>query len=637
VPKSHVRKNKIKKKKVGKEYDEYFDGGYYEVFRRGKNVFSRLKMTKEEHAQWMLQIEENRPKLFEEIKQFIEEVKSLIFAHDKIFIIGGIASLAFDEMENNQGTDDSDPEVAMEYCQSIALTSQNLNSGVPPTKEILDKIYELLKTIRSHFKYYYIFENANQEPDVKSEIRASMIAETLYIRGEGYLKHIKELFTELFSSHDSFFQKHYSFHSSDIIKTFEDLENSFRSRLTSKDRIPNPIFLSRFRWWQLTGNGSPETFLKQNPGFAVENGVAALYYIHEINSFEKLYRIRHLDEIQEKVVKALALKFNENSNFGDCEVLNESKIFLYPIVQEGNDNYYLFSMYLGARNYINIAMNLIRQADINYYNKSFLSSRVLISKDNFIERKVKSLFEKMLPNVKFYPNVKYNYSTPSIDLKCANAQDGIYELDILGLSENATYLIEVKAGLLNEKAKRGAILSLQSDLTKLIGNAICQSYRAYSFVMDNPNNVFVSKDTETLKPSNRKNVYRVSVSFSYVGGLISSLDKLQQFGVIEKNVEFAWTINIHDLMAFSEIIDSENEFIDYLNKRIPLYQDKRLVNLDETALLGLYYADDLRIHKDFKDSDSVGLNTRSYTKDIDAFFEKNGGKPKKNNTSKRKN
>ncbi|UAY53176.1 hypothetical protein [Ferruginibacter albus] len=629
MPKSPIRKKKVKKKKSKKEYDDYFDGGYYEVIRKGKNVFTRLKMSKQEHAAWMLQIEENRPKLYEEIKQDIERVKNLINSHDKIYIIAGIASLAFEEMENNPEKDESDPEVSMEYCQSIALAFDN-ESTVIPTKEVLQKIYELIKKIRNDFKYYYLFENVNKQiPDVQAEIRAGMISESLYIRGEGYLKHIKELFAELFSSHDTFFQKHFGFNSGDIIKTIEDLEYSFRSRLTSKEGKPNPIFLNSFRKWQLSENNTPQSFLQQNPGFAIENGMPALYYVLEISSFEKLYRIRHLNEVQKKVVEVLSLKFGDNTEFGNCEILNDSKIFSYPIVQGKDENYYLFSMYLGARNYIRIAMNLIRQADLGYYNKSFLNNRVLISKDNFIERKVKTLFEKMLPGAKFYPNVKYNYPTPNVDIKCAKALDGNYELDILGISENATYFIEVKSGLLNEKAKRGALLTLHSDLTKLIGDAICQSYRAYRFALDNEDSFFTSCDLVQISPINRKNVYRISVSFSYMGGLISSLDKLQQFGVIENNVEFAWAVNIYDLMAFSEIIDSEQEFIDYLDRRIPLYQDKRLTNLDETALLGLFYEDDLNIHKDLKNTDTVSLNSRSYMKEIDAFFDKGGDKPKK--------
>ena len=81
------------------------------------------------------------------------------------------------------------------------------------------------------------------------------------------------------------------------------------------------------------------------------------------------------------------------------------------------------------------------------------------------------------------------------------------------------------------------------------------------------------------------------------------------------------------MIAFSEVIASEGELLDYLQKRIQLYYNKRLINLDEVAQLGLYYHDHLRIHKDFKDTDIVMLNTKSYTSEFDDYFQSNGPKP----------
>lgn len=634
------RKRKIKKpKKTSKKikYDEVFDGGWYEVARRGRNVFQRLKMTKEQREEWMKQIEENVPKFYEEIKTKIERVVALINQYDKIFIIGGVASVAMDDHLANLEEDTSDPETSIEYCQSIVLATPNTNIGVIPAIEVIKDIYEQLKQIKSDFRWYYKFQFVGtDDSDIKSTVRSNMIGESMDVRGEGYLKHIEELFHELFTPHDSIFQKYYGFNSADIIKTIKALEYSFCLRVTSSKGQPHVTFLYEFNKWQLTGSGDQRDFARKNPGLAIEKGIPALYYPLNIPDTEKLYRIRHINEVQEKVVKALALGFGDNSVFAEhsaFEILNESRIFTNPVVMGADGNYYLFSMNIGARNYQAIAINLLKKADPDYFNKSFMNNRVLISKDNFVESKVLSLFKKMLPNVEFFPNVKYNIQSPGLDLKCASSKDGKYELDILGISDEATFVIEIKAGLVNEKSKRGATLSIHADLKKLIGDAICQSYRAYRFVVDESNSFFTNSDGSIIRPKNRNNVQRISVSFSYVGGLMTSLSKLQEFGVIEKNAEFAWTVNIHDLIAFAEVIASEAELLDYLQKRIPLYYNKRLINLDELALLGLYYHDDLRIHKDFKNTDTVMLNTKSYTRVFDEYFQSIGRKPAKKKRS----
>ena len=86
------------------------------------------------------------------------------------------------------------------------------------------------------------------------------------------------------------------------------------------------------------------------------------------------------------------------------------------------------------------------------------------------------------------------------------------------------------------------------------------------------------------------------------------MSKLQEFGIIDTNSNFAWTVNIFDLIPFTDLIPSEEMFIDYLSKRLPLYNDKRLVNIDEMDMLGLYFDNDLKIDKAFKNSNKVQLN-----------------------------
>lgn len=195
----------------------------------------------------------------------------------------------------------------------------------------------------------------------------------------------------------------------------------------------------------------------------------------------------------------------------------------------------------------------------------------------------------------------------------------------MGISDNATYLIEVKAGLISDAAKRGALSSIKTDLTGIIGDAICQSYRAFMFLTENKNTSFETGTGESISPINRDKVYRISVSFSVVGTLVSSLTKLQQYGIIDQNSEFAWAVNIYDLMAFTDLIDSEKMFIDYLDKRLPLYINENLVNTDEMDLLGLYFTNDLKIKNSLKNTDRLQLY--EFKKNIDNYFERGGSRP----------
>lgn len=641
MSKSKVRKKKKSKPKAANKEIITLPG--MQIIRKGKNIFMRNTMSQDEHAAYLKQLQENRPKVYDEIKELIQRTIDKINAYDKLLVLGGIASYGYMKMLTDE-SDDGLSETTIEYCQSIATSTPNLNKGKIPTGETLNEIYEALVSIRRHFAAYYAIEHVTgKHSKTESDLRHHMISETLYIRGEGYYSHIRQLFIEMFSPHDTFFEKTYGFKSQDILDTFDKLEESYGCRLMMPDGRPHPVQTVKLHRWieknkekitraMIESGEYLNEFSKEHPEVIVHNNGVILYPLNQIDTYEGLYRIRHFNEIQKKVVTALSLKFGDNKVFSEpekfkYEILNKSEIYTSPIIEGDNNNLYLFSMNIAARNYFLIAQSLIQKADPNYYQHSFLGNRIQVAKDEFIEQKVLSLFKKMLPNTDFHKGVFYTFTNPTLNLKCTNAVDGRYELDILGIGKNATYLIEVKSGLLSQSAKRGALSSIKTDLSSIIGDAICQSYRASLYINENDSPSFETSDGSIVSPINKHNVFRISVSFSYVGSLIASLTKLQEFGVIDKNLTFSWTINIFDLIPFTELITSEEIFIDYLSKRLPLYNDKRLVNIDEMDMLGLYFDNDLKIDKAFKDSNTVQLN--QYKKDIDNYFDRGGKKPSK--------
>ncbi|HMK24876.1 MAG TPA: hypothetical protein VK483_02520 [Chitinophagaceae bacterium] len=644
MPRSrHRKKPKTKRPKIKVEK---IDHGWGEIVRKGKDIFFRNKMTEEQHQQYMQQLRDNRPKAYAEIRQLIDELVGLINKYDKLLVLGSIGSYCYEKMYNQE--DDGLSETAMEYLLSIALVTDNKNNGVAPEIDDLHKIVELLNKIRRYFEAYFAVERATGKySDIEHELRHDMIADALFIRGEGYMSHIKQLYLEMFTPHDAIFQKHYGFSSKDIPETFEKLEEMFSYRIIFPDGKAHPRHQYRVAKW-ITENrdkvtqeswetsGYLDEMAKDIPEMMIKDRQFGFYPIRAINTSAKLFQIQYFNPVQEKVVRSIALKFGQNTPFiptkFEYEVLNKSLIYTKPIVEDEEGHHYLFSMNIGARNYFKIAQSLIQQADPKYYQHSFLGNRILIAKDEFIESKVLALFQKMLPGVSFNKGVTYTYHENDLDMKCAKATDGKYELDILGTGNAATYLIEVKAGLISDEAKRGALSSLKTDLSGIIGDAICQSYRAHRFIMHEKRPVFKDVRGQDIPVLNKEKVYRISVSFSYVGGLMASLSKLRQFGVIDEDADFAWAVHIFDLIPFTDLMDSEEMFMDYLDRRIELYRDSRLSSVDEMQLLGLYFDNNLKIRASFKGATHVGLN--GYTKEIDKFYDKGGPKPKKKGSVK---
>lgn len=639
MPVSRSRKKKTKKKSTGGHSDVFRDGPM-EIKRKGNTVLLQNHMTEEEHGRYREQVKEGRPQAYEDIKALIAQLKIKINSYDKLIVLSAISAFCLFKMYTDP-QDDGKSEVALEYMQSIVLSDQeNINIGKIPGPEVLTSIYDDLVEIRWQFNWYFISESIVEKyPPVEAKVRHEMITDALYVRGEGYLTHINQLYDELFSPHDTILKDKFGFTSKDIKTAFEHLEFALACRTMMPDGMPHPRQMALYQSWVRQHKPSREAiysgehfndFNRDHPEILVDNNRIVLYPLNRIDTSKDLFRIRFLgNETEERVVKALSLKIGDNTIFKTpekfaYEVLNASKIYDHPFVEDEDGNYYLFNVNLGARNLFRITQELLKKADPDYYNTKFVGSKDRHSRDTYIERKVCLLLEKMMPEVKFYSNATYTYFENEIDLKCAKAADGNYELDVLGISDKATYLVEVKAGEVGDDAKRGAIKSIKSDLSKVVGDAICQSYRAERYIKNTPNAEFVSVNHDIVRPISDK-IIKISVSFSYAGTVISALSLLQEFGVIDKNSDFAWTINVLDLMVFSELIGSEVEFLDYLSKRLPLYHDERFVSLDEVNMLGFYFTKDMKVKKSLQFASFLQIDNHKQA--IDQYYDEGGPKP----------
>lgn len=578
--------------------------------------------------------------LYKEIKREINEVTDQINSFDKIYLVGGIASIFFNPLEKkDHGTG---AETALEYCLSIALASPNSNAGVIPNWEVIRSVFSALVSIRQKFVAYFGFSTTDSKvSEYEGRLRFEIVLESLFVRGEGYYSHLKKVFLDIFEPHNQVFLSKYGFLPIDIIEACEKFEECMGCK-TQYDAIPNIILqqkidrwlsqkgIEKFHFFTLSGSLLTD-FVKDNPEVQLSNDKVISYDLFKISDFEKIFKIDHfLSDKHKKVADALSIAFGENSRFGEGkfgnEVLSPSLIFSKPLVKDGG-NYYFFSTFLPARNFFKIAYSLLENADPAYFISSFLGNKSSSCKDVVIEKTVLELFRNIAPQVSFFPNLKYSFEGQSVDLKCAQHSDSIFEVDILGISPKATFIIEVKAGLVSDEARRGAALSLAKDLKTIIGDAVCQCYRASKHIELDENAEFVASNGEIIRPLNRKKVYRISVSFSCFGSSVGSLYKLRELDIIDRKSDFAWAINIYDLISFSKLFSGQYTLMDYLDKRIPLYKNENIHSADEMDMIGFYLERDLKVSK--RQSEIELLASHRFKHPIDHYFELGGKKPVK--------
>jgi hypothetical protein len=634
MPVSKGRKKKTKLKGSQSSFSKSFEQDGIKISQKGAMTYMENKRTEKQQEEFVNRVKENRPGFYEDIKQKITDVIEEIDKFDKITLLGIMCAYHIEK----QYEDDGQGEVTLEYAQSICLASENKNSAILPTFDDGNRIIQKLIEIRRSFSIYYTTEQlAGKNSELENNIRRPIILESLFVRGDGYMQHVTQVFKELFSPHDEFLIKHYGFSANDINETFLQLEDSLCGRILYRNKKPHPAGERRFNIWrnnnsqesvEARGLSTMEAFGLDNPDVFIEDGKVKVFYIHDRTTYRQLFAIRPRYPVHQKVVEALAMPFGGNECFFNpsfkAEPLNDSLIFTSPIISE-DGKYYLFGVNLGVRNLLRIGEYLIEKADKAYYKSHYLGNKYADTRDSYLENKTEKLFKAFLPDVEFFPGVKYTFDNDGTTINCNKSNEALgkveTELDLLGVGSEAVYLIEIKAGALNDMARRGALKSLTNTLKDVVGYAACQSFRARKHIEDNDLPAFYTKKKKEILIDKNKKVYRISVSLDYLGGLVTNLYDLKELNIIDKNVDFAWTVGLYDLMIFSEIIANEKDFRDYLDERLDLYKRSNIRIPDEISLLGFFlHEGNIKFDRpEIRRLDSFTIN-KNYSDDIDTYF-----------------
>lgn len=562
---------------------------------KGDMVEISWNRTDEEHEQFLAEAIKKREVLYKELKMKIDETISVFSKFDKLALLANISHIMIGNLEQDSPLtylekDSSHLEVICEYAQSLALSSDNIESLIPRAEDsaqLMGKIREII----SDFVMYFTLEGANKKlSQNESKIRYDVITNTLIIRGEGYQIHINEVFLELFGLHDEFIKNHYNFNSQDILDTFATVENQV---YINNEKVKY-LHKELVKWMNSVSIES----LIQKYGFETfkEIGLHGIYHL-ETGMSEYLphplecFKIDINNTLHLNVAKTLSLKFGDNAVFLNppqfkAEPLVDSRIFSQPFILNNEEIYY-FMLNLGFRNFFNIGEYLLKSANNNYYQQKYLSKKNN-GRDKYVEDKTLQAFSSIFPEVTFYSNVTYTFNENNLNLSCTKSEDGNYELDILGVTDKFTLLIEVKAGSISQKAKRGAINGLKENLGDILGYASCQSFRAEQYILSNPNPSFIyNHHNIDVNPANK--IYKINISFAHLWGLSTQLQVLKNLGVIENKVDFSWCISLFDLLIFRDLM-KDIDLLKYLDWRLPLYNEENLNYFDEISLLGYYFS-----------------------------------------------
>ena len=544
------------------------------------------------------------------LREHIETVEGYFRRYDSVQLLGSIGLFLLDHLPNIEkhfmaqmnGTDmrlDENAEVIAEYAMNFGLALPNEGKDTPTNKVIKD-LRDRLKTL--FVAYMHLDMPLGDESTQFIDWMIHM--DTIAVRGDGYQIHVYEVFKEMFYPHTPIYQQHFGFSVEQLFDFFMDLENRVICKIGDQNTIYGFSKMhDRWKKWEEKtfgpisdeatlenrdfSKGMFGAFFEANPDVShTEDGMQFL--IHQPDDYgssDMIFWVYPQSEVETRILDSLSMKFGDNSAFlAESEfkgsIMNGHSIFEKPFVKDG-DKYYCFTPMIPHRNLFLIVEKLMMRNE-PYYKKNFQQNTSPISRDTYIENKVKSVMKSFLPDVTFYSSVNYNIEEGGLWKKP--------ELDILGVSDKAIYIIEVKAHELSYK-DRVRLNGAKDKLKASVAEACKQCCRSVDFINNSTKPAFGTQQGAVLIDK-AKPIYKIAVTFQHYSSLLGQMDKLVSANLMEERFRDTWVVSLFDLMVVADFVESEDEFLSYLDMRKIINTNHSTFH-DELDLLGQFLNDNL--------------------------------------------
>lgn len=601
---------------------------------KNKVTFSIDSQMKAIGEQMMVMLKD-KEKLNDTIQKYIDEIEGYFEKYDTIQLLGGVGLYLLDNLPNIEkhfyaqisGTDmqlDEQAEVIAEYAMNFGLAMPN-HGKENPTDAVVEDLLIKLSGLATIYGLLDMPLDDNSEQFVDWLIHMQTIA----VRGDGYQEHVYEVFKEMFVPHSAFYKQQFGYSIEEMFDFFMDLENRVICKIGCQDSIYGAAKMhERWKKWEEKNFGNIDDikiidkhdwskglfgdFFEANPDVPhTEDGMKfLLIQPNDYSQSNMVFWVYPQNDIEERILDSLSVQFGSNSAFlADGEfkgsIMSGYNIFERPFIKDG-DRYYCFTPMIPHRNLFLIAEKLMMQNNA-YYQKYFQQNNDVNSRDEYIERKVKNIMQSFLSNVQFYSSVNYSITEGGI-IKHP-------ELDILGISDKATYIIEVKAHELSYKDKVG-LKGAKDKFCSSVVEACRQCCRSVTFIETSKSPVFSSKVGQ-FSIDKSKPIYKIAVTFQHHSALLGQMDVLVKAGLMKEQYKDTWIISLFDLMAVSDFIESEDEFLAYLEMH-KMVNTNHCTYCDELDLLGQFLNNNLAN----KVKNGKPLNIIGGHEDIDAEYSK---------------
>jgi hypothetical protein len=614
--------------------DDYFSWGPLQMARFGKNIVFQTNWPDGAFDEMQHELIKRFPEVVKNIDDVVSKIADLVrtLPPEKILQRAwgemAVRHLGMDS-ESDADTDDIISIRMVDYLQSVIV-------AIKPDDALRDEITEedwqilrsLVKELFNQLNLDYqicrtaVKRKANPDFDLEYEgLYCKLERFWCNIRGQRYLYHEEEYFTDLISPHSDILNSLFGITAEQLIDEILKIQHALTRgiieaglELKEFQRVTMDALRPRLEGKEELTQGSLRDLMAE---VISDNG----WEQWQADLFGRLFGLDLFD--LEKVTKIPRLLLEELSwgqgqdtdFFSDGEFkgwpLRIWPVFKRPFVKL-NGRYYCFDLYSLLDNFYRvlqkkvIVLNEAYRVDWNQKQKEV--SELLPFK----------YLQKLLPSAQVYHSVYYRWHTG-----CSGNKQWC-EVDGLLIYDDHLFIIEVKAGAFTYTSPANDFPAYMESIKNLVLKPAVQGKRFVEYLK--------SDETVTIFNKNHNQIGELSsADFRQITICPITLDTFTELAAQVQNLKVlgidvgsfpVWSISIDDLRVYSDIFDNPLIFLHFVEQRMKAFGSDILHTDDELDHVGLYVKHNVysQYAKEMLVDTGTQLNFIGYRSDIDKFF-----------------
>lgn len=208
------------------------------------------------------------------------------------------------------------------------------------------------------------------------------------------------------------------------------------------------------------------------------------------------------------------------------------------------------------------------------------------ARTDYLEEAVEDIVRKAMPSASVYRAVSWH----------DDANDKIWENDVVAVFGNHIILFEAKSGKLKQASRRGGTASLRKNFKQLYVEPGRQAARLEMVLRARSGEVLRDKNGKPLPIdlSNPVVVHSFAVCIEHFASMTSSRRLFEEMGLIKPEDPWSPILSIGDLRMISAYLDTEVAFFHYLTRRATIESVIEFMG-DEQDLLSVYLTNGFQI------------------------------------------